>query len=95
MSSRVGGRGANRVRENWQRSKASVVLAAGSNVRNSRLGTPLLSTPPTSPCNTHSKYLIPGDTTMLSFSTAKDSDNTTSFYKILLGGVVLVKITKC
>lgn len=36
-----------------------------------------------------------GDTTMLSFSTAKDSDGTVYFYKILLGMLFLVEIMKC
>lgn len=50
---------------------------------------------PTSPYNTPPKYLIFGDTTILSFSKVKDTDNITIFYEVLLGGVFLVKITKC
>lgn len=37
VGERVGGRKANRISENWWRSKASVVLVLGSNLRNSRL----------------------------------------------------------
>ena len=55
----------------------------------------MLLTPPTSPYNAHPKDLLLSDTMMVSFSTAKDSDGTTYFYKILLGRVFVVKITKC